>query len=178
MDYDRPIRRIVTTHDASGKAVFLSDGPAQKIGQPGRPVNWPMWVLDTTPANCSGTEDFAVKMKGIHPDPGSTLFRVVDFPPISPDFQKDNLRFFIELEDLQEVAAKSRPPRHPRMHRTRSVDFGLVLAGEIDLMLDEETTHLTAGDIVVMQATNHAWINHGTEPCRIAFILVDAEDPL
>jgi hypothetical protein len=66
MDFDKPIRRIVTTHDASGKAVFLSDGPAQKVGQPGRPVNWPMWVLDTTPANCSGDEDFATKMKDIH----------------------------------------------------------------------------------------------------------------
>lgn len=55
---------------------------------------------------------FRGKMKGLHPGPGSTLFRVVDFPPISPDFQKDNPRFFIELEGLQEIAAKSRPPRH------------------------------------------------------------------
>jgi uncharacterized cupin superfamily protein len=54
----------------------------------------------------------------------------------------------------------------------------LVLAGELDLMLDEETTHLSAGNIAVMQATSHAWINHGSEPCRIAFILVDAKDPL
>jgi hypothetical protein len=133
LDYDKPILRVVTTHDTSGKAVFLSDGPAQKVGQPGRPVNWPMRVLDTAPANCSGTEDFAVKMKGLHPDPGSTLFRVVGFPPISPDVQKDNPRSFIESEGLQEIAAKSRPPRHPRTDRTRSVDFGLVLAGEIDL---------------------------------------------
>jgi mannose-6-phosphate isomerase-like protein (cupin superfamily) len=178
MDYDAPIRRIVTTHDASGNAVFLSDGPAQRVGQPGRPVNWPMWVIDTAPAICSGSEDFAFKMKGLQPDPGSTLFRVVDFPPINPDFRNDNPRSFIESEGLQEIAAKSRPPRHPRMHRTGSVDFGLILSGEIDLMLDEETRHLNAGDVVVMQATNHAWINHGTEPCRIAFILIDAKDPL
>jgi hypothetical protein len=178
MDFNKPIRRVVTTHDASGKAVFLSDGPAANLARPGRPVSWPMWVLDASPAECSGTADFATKMKGLHPDPNGTLFRIVDFPPASQDFEQDNPNYFIELAGLEQEAAKARPSRHPMMHRTRSVDFGLVLAGEIDLMLDEETRHLTAGDVVVMQATNHAWVNHGTEPCRIAFILIDARDPL
>jgi mannose-6-phosphate isomerase-like protein (cupin superfamily) len=178
MDFNKPVRRVVTTHDASGKAVFLSDGPAANVTRPGRPVSWPLWVLDSSPAECSGTDDFATKMKGLHPDPNGTLFRIVDFPPMSPDFEQENPRYFIELAGLEQEAAKARPSRHPMMHRTRSVDFGLVLAGEIDLMLDEETRHLTAGDIVVMQATNHAWVNNGTEPCRIAFILIDARDPL
>ena len=73
--------------------------------------------------------------------------------------------------------AKGRPPKHPLMHRTRTVDYALILSGEIDLMLDDSEMHLKAGDVVVQQATNHAWINRGKEPCRIAFILVDSEEP-
>jgi uncharacterized cupin superfamily protein len=61
------------------------------------------------------------------------------------------------------------------MHRTASIDYAVVLSGEIDMLLDEADVHLKAGDVVVQQATNHAWMNRGSEPCRIAFILVDAE---
>lgn len=75
MDLDKPIRRIVTTHDATGKAVLLSDGPAQKVARPDRPiVNWPLWVLDTSPAECSGTEDFVTKMTGSTPDRAARIF--------------------------------------------------------------------------------------------------------
>ena len=62
------------------------------------------------------------------------------------------------------------------MHQTRSVDFGIILEGEIDMLLDESEVHLQAGDVVVQQATNHAWVNRGSKPCRIAFILVDGEE--
>ncbi len=179
MDLDKPIRRIVTTHDATGKAVLLSDGPAQKVARPDRPiVNWPLWVLDTSPAECSGTEDFVTKMTGIHPGPSGTYFRALDIPPTGDTVRTVNPRATIEEHGLEAEAAKARPPRHPRMHRTSTVDFGLVLAGEVDLLLDEETRHVSAGDVVVMQATNHAWVNRGPGPCRIAFILIDAKDPL
>jgi uncharacterized cupin superfamily protein len=67
-------------------------------------------------------------------------------------------------------------PRHPGMHRTNSIDYAVILSGEVDMLLDEADVHLTAGDVVVQQATNHAWANRGNVPCRIAFILVDAED--
>ena len=61
------------------------------------------------------------------------------------------------------------------MHRTRSIDFGIILAGEIDMLLDDSEVHLQAGDVVVQQATNHAWVNRGRESCRVAFILIDGE---
>src|SRR5260370_14508738 len=60
------------------------------------------------------------------------------------------------------------------MHRTRSLDYGVILSGEIDMMLDDTTVHLKQGDVVVQQATNHGWINHGTQPCRILFVLLDS----
>jgi mannose-6-phosphate isomerase-like protein (cupin superfamily) len=76
-----------------------------------------------------------------------------------------------------DAPAKGLPPRHPMMHRTRTVDYALIISGEIDMMLDEGEVHLKAGDVVVQQATNHAWINRGKTPCRVAFILMDSQDP-
>jgi uncharacterized cupin superfamily protein len=72
---------------------------------------------------------------------------------------------------------KGLPPRHPMMHRTRTLDYAIVLSGEIDMLLDEGELHLKAGDGRVQQATNHAWVNRGNAPCRIAFILIDSEEP-
>jgi uncharacterized cupin superfamily protein len=63
------------------------------------------------------------------------------------------------------------------MHRTRSIDYAIVLAGEIDMLLDDSEVHVKAGDIIVQQGTNHAWVNRGREPCRIAFVLIDARLP-
>jgi quercetin dioxygenase-like cupin family protein len=76
------------------------------------------------------------------------------------------------------AAGKAQPPRHHAMHRTRSIDYAIVLSGEIDMLLDESEIHLKAGDVLVQQATNHAWVNRGSAPCRIAFVLIDASDPL
>jgi uncharacterized cupin superfamily protein len=72
---------------------------------------------------------------------------------------------------------KGLPPKHPMMHRTRSLDYAIILSGEIDMMLDDTVVHLKAGDVVIQQATNHAWVNRGKEICRIAFILMDSQEP-
>jgi uncharacterized cupin superfamily protein len=64
------------------------------------------------------------------------------------------------------------------MHRTRTVDYALILSGEIDMLLDDSEIHVKAGDVVIQQATNHGWVNRGKEDCRIAFILIDAVEPL
>jgi uncharacterized cupin superfamily protein len=62
------------------------------------------------------------------------------------------------------------------MHRTRSIDYAVVMEGEIDMLLDDSEVHLAAGDVLVQQATHHAWVNRGTRPCRIAFVLIDAQE--
>ena len=69
------------------------------------------------------------------------------------------------------------PPRHPAMHRTRTIDYAVVMSGEIDMLLDEGEIHFKAGDVLVQQGTNHAWVNRGSEPCRVAFVLIDAKEP-
>ena len=67
--------------------------------------------------------------------------------------------------------------RHANTHRTRTIDYAIVLDGEIDMLLDDSEIHVKAGDVLVQQATNHAWVNNGTKPCRIAFILIDGNTP-
>src|SRR5262249_47645156 len=77
----------------------------------------------------------------------------------------------------ERAPARGRPVRHPLMHRTRTVDYAVVLSGEIDMMLDDSVVHVRAGDVIVQQATNHAWINRGPQPCRILFALIDSRQP-
>jgi len=101
---------------------------------------------------------------------------IVEFPPETPETSKlDPNTMHQSLGDG--APKRGLPPRHPAMHRTRTVDYAVVMAGEIDVVLDDSEIHLKAGDVLVQQGTNHAWVNRGTEPCRIAFILVDAKEP-
>jgi uncharacterized cupin superfamily protein len=88
----------------------------------------------------------------------------------------------LPIDTMMKVAggdapAKGLPPRHSMMHRTRSVDYAIILSGEIDMLLDDGEVHLKAGDVVVQQATNHAWVNRSGQPCRVAFILIDSREP-
>ena len=75
---------------------------------------------------------------------------------------------------LHGISKAGEKPRHPAMHATKSIDYALVLAGEIDMLLDDSEVHLNTGDVIVQRGTNHAWVNRGDEPCCIAFVLIDA----
>jgi naringenin degradation protein FdeH len=171
----QPVRRVVTGHDASGKAIVLMDSaaPNQKVRQTGL-VSTLLWVTDETPADISGDADRASREIGVPPPPNGSILRVVDFPPESAGGTKlDNAAILREMG----VAAGNAPVRHAHMHRTRSVDYAIVLSGEIDMLLDDTQVHLKAGDILVQQGTNHAWVNNGSAVCRIAFVLIDGKEP-
>lgn len=166
----------MTGHDASGKAVVLMDGaaPNVKVRQAqGGVVSTLLWVTDESPANVAGREDRAARDIGVAPPPRGTVFRIVDFPPLADAAAIDNQAMLREMG----LSAGAGVARHPSMHRTRSIDYAVVLQGEIDMLLDDSQVHLEAGDVLVQQATNHAWVNHGGESCRIAFILIDAQQP-
>jgi len=172
------VRRVVTTIDDNNKAVVLLDGatPHKKVRPQTQTVSRLLWVTDQTPADLSGSADRAAIDIGIMPPRGGTVFRIVDFPPETPEARRlDHDAMHRSLGDG--VPKRGLPPRHPAMHRTRTVDYAVVMAGEIDMLLDDSEIHLKAGDVLVQQGTNHAWVNRGTEPCRIAFILVDAKEP-
>jgi mannose-6-phosphate isomerase-like protein (cupin superfamily) len=96
--------------------------------------------------------------------------------PITPAVEKMDLNTMMKVVGA-DAPARGLPPRHPLMHRTRTFDYAIIMSGEIDMLLDEGEVHLKAGDVVVQQATNHAWVNRGKEICRVAFILMDAQEP-
>ncbi|HUH85941.1 MAG TPA: cupin domain-containing protein [Stellaceae bacterium] len=171
------VRRVVTTHDARGKAVVLMDGMAPNVRRRAATgiTSTLLWVLDHVPARYSGSADFAEVEIGIPPPQHGVVCRVVDFPPVGA-LDAAALERLKRESGLEQHRKPGEAPRHPFMHQTRSVDFGLILEGEIDMLLDESEVHLRAGDVVVQQATNHAWVNRGSRPCRIAFILVDGEE--
>jgi mannose-6-phosphate isomerase-like protein (cupin superfamily) len=181
MDVSDDVRRIVTGHDETGKAVVLSDGPnPHKVVRPATgTVNRVMWVTDLAPASIAGTSDRAATPVGIAPPAKGSVFRVVDFPSMTDEeIAKFDQGFLSEqIPHEGSHSSKYREPSHPFMHRTRSVDYAIVLDGEIDMKLDDSEVHMKAGDILVQQGTNHAWINRSGRTCRVAFILIDAEDP-
>lgn len=141
------IRRVVTGHDAAGKASVVSDSMIAGKALPGGMAEFAvLWVSDRSPANNDDPTDRSQQPIGLV-QAGGTVLRIVD------------------------IAPGIRSP----MHRTNSLDYGLVLAGEIDLELDDgQRTRLDVGDVVVQRGTIHAWINRGTTTARMAFILLDA----
>src|SRR5580658_6637113 len=145
------VRRVVTGHDERGKAHVVIDEVTSNImvRRPGYESSV-IWATDTFPAENSGTDDGAALDVAVNP-PNGTVFRVIRYEP--------------------GVA--------PRMHRTDSLDYAVIVSGEIDMELDDgETVHLCAGDVVVQRGTIHNWINRGTEACTVAFVLTSAHSAL
>lgn len=178
MALSEDVRRVVTFVDAEGKAVALFDGDnPHKRKRPDRgTVSRLLWVTDETPARINEPVDRAAVEIGVAPPRGGSVFRIVDIPPITPDVEAlPNDHHASQHGDS--TPKRHMPPRHPMMHATRTIDYAIVMQGEIDMLLDDSEVHLKAGDVVVQQGTNHAWVNRGTEPCRIAFVLIDAQEP-
>lgn len=170
------IRRVVTTNDESGAAVVLVDGiaPNRAVRQGGRIASTLLWVTAETPARFSGKRDLADVKIGVPPPPKGTIFRIVDFAPVTGEASEVDHGTLMKEMGISHETGGRRPPRHPAMHWTKTVDYAMVLAGEIDMLLDESEVHVKAGDVVVQQGTNHAWVNRGKDTCRIAFVLIDA----
>jgi hypothetical protein len=178
MPLSENIRRVVTVVDRDGKAVVLFDGdnPHQRVRPDRNTVSRMLWMTTQSPAEMSGVADRAAVDVGIAPPAGGSIFRIVDIPPITPEIERLGPNH-MQSELAAHAPKRGLPPRHPLMHRTRTVDYAIVMAGEIDMLLDDSEIHLKAGDVLVQQGTNHAWVNRSTEPCRIAFVLVDATEP-
>jgi mannose-6-phosphate isomerase-like protein (cupin superfamily) len=164
-------RRVVTGH-AGGRSVVLYDGPApnRKLRQATGLVSTLLWVTAESPADISGSADRAEREVGVPPPPNGSIFRLVEFPPGTKEMSREAV--------LEEMGVGSQgEAKHPGMHRTRSIDYAVVLEGEIDMLLDDSEVHLAAGDVLVQQGTNHAWVNRGSKPCQVAFVLIDAHNP-
>ena len=169
------VRRIVTKDDESGQSVAIEDGPSPDVRtDPARPgySSTRIWVTDRTPARIKAIRDTLDMPHTLEPPPGGSVCRIVTFPP------DDTYRGKVGAREVQAFFAAMGSPRastytpdapHPYMQKTETLDFCLILEGEITLVLDSEEVHLSAGDTVVQRGTNHAWSNRSSEPCVIAF---------
>lgn len=146
---ETPIRRIVTTHNAAGRAMVGTDGPATNHKySPRGMISTLIWSTDECPAEVWTDEDYGARKIGTQPPPNGSRFAINDTPPGAPG----------------------------RMHRTDTVDFIFVVSGEIDMELDDGAeVHLNAGDVMVQQGTNHSWWNRGSEWARLVIVLMDAK---
>ena len=174
------IRRVVTGHDESGKAIIELDGmaPNVRVREGAGFISTLLWVTDETPAIGSLRIDRADRTIGTSPPPNGTVLRVVDFPPVTPELESVSQTDLLRAMGVDSHSPDGAKARHPYMHRTKSVDYGVILTGEIDMLLDDSEVHLKTGDIVIQQGTNHAWVNRSDTFCRIAFVLIDGHDPL
>ena len=174
--YASDIRRVVTTLDANDRSTTLFDSNVPLlVGKSGN-GSANLWVTNSSPAGFS-QQDAGKLSTGIAPPDDGTVLRVVEFPPVD-----DAKLAAMDSKLMMNIAGSDAPGRgapvtNPLEHRTRTVDYAIVMSGEIDMMLDDKTVHLKPGDVVVQQATNHAWINRGKEPCRVIFVLMDSKQP-
>jgi hypothetical protein len=176
------VRRIVTIDDASGKSLALADGAAPDVRiDPARPgfSSTRIWVTDATPVSIRHVRDPLALPHGFGPPPRGSVCRIVTFPP-DATFRgrvggKEVAAFF---RAMGSPAASTYSPAaaHPYMQKTRTLDFCLVLDGEITLVLDTAEVELATGDTVVQRGTNHAWSNRSDRPCTIAISSHDATD--
>ncbi len=166
------IRRVVTGVNADGQALIVQDGLAPvTVSRPALAMEAALiWTTSETPADLAQYDDPTYRPSAIGRTPGGTRVRVTDFHP--PPKGVDDATVQKEFGLGQE----GQGGRHALMHRTKTLDYAIVLDGEIDMLLDEGEVHLKAGDILIQRGTNHAWVNRGDRPCRIAFVMVDAQD--
>ena len=143
------LRRIVTGHDAQGRAIVWKDGaPPREFSGAEKIVATLVWATDATPFDYRRDEDMGERQLGIAPPPGGTRFSVVEI----------------------------QPGNAPYLHRTDSIDYVICLQGEVEMQLDDRAAvKLVAGDVLVQRGTNHAWVNRGSVPCRLAVVLVDGK---
>ncbi|GAB4356709.1 MAG: cupin domain-containing protein [Oricola sp.] len=176
----RNVRRVVTGHDANGRAIVLSDGAPPHVT---RPAHQPglafheLWNTRACPAPITAAEpDPTDRHRDTAPPPGGTVIRIVDIPPEGPGgpgFDKETARALFAHVGLADNAEHTVPGRHPLMHRTESIDYGIVLEGQIVLLLDDEEVVLEQGDVVVQRGTIHAWTNRTDRIARMLFVLTD-----
>jgi mannose-6-phosphate isomerase-like protein (cupin superfamily) len=178
----KQVRRVVTGHDENGKAIVISDGPAPFVHVNAVNPEWystDIWRTGETPARIVAVAD--------EPTPGprrqmpqkrGTVLRINHFPPESEDVRQmdpeASRRAFAALGN-EKAATFGRGGRHPLMHRTETIDYAIVLSGEITMVMDDRDVELKAGDVLVQCGTNHAWSNRSNAPCVVAFVLIDGE---
>lgn len=172
-----PVRRVVTGTDEAGLSFIEQDGPSPAIlttdARPGY-QNANLWRTDPGTEAATSPDD-VVAHRGVLPPDSGTVLRVIDFPPTPAD-PEEQRRQAREVFHKMYPDAKHQPDnaRHAGMHITPTVDYAIVLQGEIVAIMDKDETTLKTGDVLIQRGTNHAWENRQPQIARVAFVLVDA----
>lgn len=173
------IHRVVTGHDANGKAIVASDGPLPMVVEIAAipdTVFHEVWSTTGSPAPVDNGTDPSTGPLVLPPPKHGTRIRFVDIPPDTADYLAQGAsrmkEAFAQIGDQKASTVKADSP-HPLMHRTESVDYGVVIEGELTLVLEDSEVLLKSGSVVVQRGTNHAWANRSGQPCRMLFVLVD-----
>ncbi|MCO8593188.1 cupin domain-containing protein [Burkholderia multivorans] len=173
------IHRIVTGHDPEGRAVIASQGPLPTVVEiaaiPGT-VFHEVWSTSGNPVSIDNGADPTVGALTLPPPPQGTRFRFVDIPSDTSEFLARGAtrmqEAFTQVGDAHASTVRADSP-HPLMHRTESIDYGVVIEGEMTLVLDDSEVALAPGSVVIQRGTNHAWANRSGRPCRMLFVLID-----
>lgn len=174
------VRRIVTGHDAHGRSIIARDGATPRVLDPlGGGALWhEIWHAKAVPARIDRASAEPEEPKlSLHPPHSGARIRVVEFAPGAggpADVDPAQVRGLFSLIDAADASTYA-PGKPVGIHRTESLDFGIVLEGEISLVMDEGETLCRAGDIIVQNGTNHAWVNKSDKLARICFVLVDGK---
>ena len=176
-----PVRRVVTGME-SGKSVFLEDGPAPVRQSPTRPGQYSsvVWATGRLPVAVDDP-DQSTQVRGILPPAGGSLLRMIDYPP-EPREPAERERALAEIRArIREAGVEPEPGQrrrpdspHPGMHETDTIDYAIVISGEIYAMMEKGEKLLRAGDVLIQRGTLHAWSNRSDAYCRVAFVLVEA----
>ncbi|MCC7485587.1 MAG: cupin domain-containing protein [Burkholderiales bacterium] len=175
----RPVRRIVV-RDEGEKSHILVDAPSPDVRtDPARPgyASTRIWVTDRTPARMKDVRDTLDAPHTLEPPAGGSVCRVITIPPDSSwtgRVGEKEVRSHFATMGSPSASSLGPSARHPYMQRTRTLDFCLILDGEVTLVLDMQEVALKAGDTVVQRGTNHAWSNRSNRPCTIAISSHDA----
>jgi quercetin dioxygenase-like cupin family protein len=174
-----PVRRIVTGHDAKGQSCFILDGKPSLARQrmAGSVIVTELWLTSNTPADNSGVAETAGGPLRLQPPGDGSVFRVIDFPP-EQQHRNALSREVAAGDDGSGVVAalkQGSAGRAAGFHRTNTIDYVVVISGEIYALMDEGERLMRAGDVLVQRGTNHAWINRSNGVARLAFVLIDAK---
>ncbi|WP_417560427.1 cupin domain-containing protein [Marinomonas sp.] len=176
------IYRVVTGHDEDGNAIILENGPLNTVMEleavPGTKFH-EVWNTNDTPAPITSNQtDPTIGPVVLSPMKAGTRIRFVDVPPDTEEFLtqgKGKMKeMFSKVGDEEASTVKEDSP-HPLMHRTESVDYGIVIEGELTLIVDKGEAILRPGSVVIQRGTNHAWANRSGKMCRILFILIGGQ---
>ncbi|HEX7053085.1 MAG TPA: cupin domain-containing protein [Burkholderiales bacterium] len=170
------VRRVLTGHDQDGKSTIIADGLAPNVKEmpsfPGLALT-DLWETASAPADNSGQRDAADRPIRLEPPPNGTIFRIVEFPPdASRPRDSDGSAGFAAIGASH---AQDKRSSDPMMHKTSTIDYIVVLKGEIYAVLEKGETLLKPGDVFIQRGTNHSWSVRGNEPCIVAVVLVSAK---